>query len=71
MVFMEMEQYKGIKVHGFQPGMNGGITVRYTVMFGSSSSASEESVHRYLMQKIDDNGQLIGTTFEASIEMTG
>ena len=63
---MDMPHYFNVKVHKFMPGHNGGLSVKFSVMFSSNSSVTEHTVNQHLMEKIDDNGHLVGTTFTVS-----
>ncbi len=71
MVFMDMAYYEGVNIHEFMPGDNGGISVAYSVIFNAESPVTNHTLNRHLMQKIDGNGHLMGTDFQASIGMRG
>ncbi len=71
MAFMDMYNYKGVKVHKFKPGHNEGIGVKFSVLFASNTSVSNHTVNQHLMHKIDGEGYLIETTFKVYLGIRG
>ncbi len=70
--FSSMADYQGIEIEGVEPGDEGGINVRFALLFSSkSSSVSSHDVDQHLNHMVDDKGNLFNSTFKVETEVEG
>ena len=68
---MDMHGYQSVRIDGFMPVDTGGVNVSFTVMFAANSTESKADIYRHLMSKIDEKGQLAGSTIMVIITGKG
>ena len=71
MTFTDMHGYQNVRIDGFMPIDTGGVNVKFTLMFAGNSTVSKPDIIRHLMTKIDEKGQLLGSTFMVIITDRG
>ena len=62
-VLMDMLGYEAVQITDLMPGYRGGISVRFTVSFTGNTSVTVATITSHLKNRVDENGQLIGTAF--------